>query len=613
MKEQIAPSSHNYQRSLRILCFMIFLNYMDRGVVPGAPDEFMAFIERQPQLGSGSVNLYFGLLTSTYVLGYIFGSLIFGHASHFYNKFFLIALGCAIWVIAVLFCGFAGFLSSYELLLVARVVSGIGEASLHCTVPPWIQDVVTQEHRGRWLAFFMMTQPVGVGLGYAYGAGIASTIGWEWAFILLALLMIPGVLYTVWLYYLDTAHEENPSLVDDGLSGSTTAVESNSRPYLQVQNSTHSWKNSKSNHGHKSLHQKQSNNFDAVVRSFNSLWGELRRLFSNRSFVFYTLGTSAIMFSLKGIGTFGATFFMGLGYFDSEALASASLGIILCLTGIIATPLGGFTFDVINKRSMAQTKNNAPDEVEMQPLGSFVLHNQFDAYGREDRSASMATDGTIQSDIEEEGTSDGLQELNGAKVLFTSVIIGTVILCSSVVVRSRGAFLFMAALGLSAIFFTSAPFGMLLMMIVPKQNRAFAFALNTVMNHLLGDVPSPLIVGAILDRLVGTEDDDSSSATVAHVEQANFVSANLLDSHFSQQNLKNSTVSGLGSESDGISSKEKGMRICIFLTFGWLLWSVLFYGLGWRSLHRRFKPQSLASLDTAVNQDSEVRNPMTLQ
>jgi Na+/glutamate symporter len=36
---------------------------------------------------------------------------------------------------------------------------------------------------------------------------------------------------------------------------------------------------------------------------------------------------------------------MGLGYFDSETAASSTFGSVVCLAGIIGTPLGGLLID----------------------------------------------------------------------------------------------------------------------------------------------------------------------------------------------------------------------------------------------------------------------------
>jgi MFS family permease len=74
-------------------------------------------------------------------------------------------------------------------------LSGIGEASFQCLVPPYIDDHSPPKHKALWLATFFTAVPVGASIGYGYGASLASTLGWQWAFWLEVLPMAPFVVY----------------------------------------------------------------------------------------------------------------------------------------------------------------------------------------------------------------------------------------------------------------------------------------------------------------------------------------------------------------------------------------------------------------------------------
>ena len=56
------------------------INYVDRGIVPGAPDEFDAFITSTT--GNDKPNALLGMLNSTYIVGIASASIIFGNLTH---------------------------------------------------------------------------------------------------------------------------------------------------------------------------------------------------------------------------------------------------------------------------------------------------------------------------------------------------------------------------------------------------------------------------------------------------------------------------------------------------------------------------------------------------
>jgi MFS family permease len=55
---------------------------------------------------------------------------------------------------------------NFGVLLFARCASGIGESAVYVLTPPLIQDVVPLRHRGKWLAFFNVSVPLGFASEY---------------------------------------------------------------------------------------------------------------------------------------------------------------------------------------------------------------------------------------------------------------------------------------------------------------------------------------------------------------------------------------------------------------------------------------------------------------
>jgi MFS family permease len=178
-----------------LLLWINLINFCDRGIIPGSLLEFSAFIAASPDRLPFSINAQLGLLQSSFVIGLIIGFVGFSKAAHRFSKsLFLTAVGCGVWVMALLLSGLSYYSKSYVFLLLARMLSGFGEASLQCTVPPWVQARAPAESKGAWLSLFCTAIPVGTALGYSYSSALATTVGWAWAFFGEALVMFPCVL-----------------------------------------------------------------------------------------------------------------------------------------------------------------------------------------------------------------------------------------------------------------------------------------------------------------------------------------------------------------------------------------------------------------------------------
>ena len=204
-----------------ILTLVNLLNYTDRGIVPGSTNEFDRFISKN--LGTSQPDVYLGLLQSAFIVGFCIASIACGHAVHYYPPFFLCGVGLSVWCVAVLFSGISFYFESYTFLLIARMLSGCGEASFQCSVPPWIQSNLA-ESQAMWLSLFYTAIPVGTAVGYVYSALISESLGVKWAFIFEAIFMLPCVFYLFAVspkYPTLTTHSED---IDIGIGGRNSSV-----------------------------------------------------------------------------------------------------------------------------------------------------------------------------------------------------------------------------------------------------------------------------------------------------------------------------------------------------------------------------------------------------
>eukprot|EP01040_Poterioochromonas_malhamensis_P022581 gene22581-27508_t len=140
-----------------LISIVNLLNYIDRGIIPGASIEINDFIQKD--VDTDKPDVYLGLLQSSFIIGFMAGSVLFSHMIHSHSRFTLTGIGCSIWVVAVLVSGIAFYSGSYTFLLFARIFSGFGEASMQCTIPPWIQSTAKPNQRGMWLGIFYTAIP----------------------------------------------------------------------------------------------------------------------------------------------------------------------------------------------------------------------------------------------------------------------------------------------------------------------------------------------------------------------------------------------------------------------------------------------------------------------
>jgi MFS transporter, Spinster family, sphingosine-1-phosphate transporter len=131
-----------------LLTFINLFNFCDRGIIPGGYEEFTEFILKT-NTSFASPSTLIGLLQSSFIIGLIIGFGFFGHYIQYVkNVFQLTAMGCSIWLLAIYLSSLSYYINNYYFLLFSRMLSGLGEASLQCTVPPWIESALPKEKTG---------------------------------------------------------------------------------------------------------------------------------------------------------------------------------------------------------------------------------------------------------------------------------------------------------------------------------------------------------------------------------------------------------------------------------------------------------------------------------
>jgi len=185
MPRRVLPSP---SAALAILTGLNFLNYLDR-FVPAAvmPSIIAALHLKDSQAGS---------LSTLFILTYSLVSPVAGWLADRKPRFQLAAIGVFVWSLATFGSGLA---PTFLALVVARALTGVGEASYVVVTPSLVSDYYPPARRGRALAIFYAAIPIGSALGYVLGGAINARFGWRWAFFLAG---APGALLALALLFL---------------------------------------------------------------------------------------------------------------------------------------------------------------------------------------------------------------------------------------------------------------------------------------------------------------------------------------------------------------------------------------------------------------------------
>ncbi|XP_017316232.1 protein spinster homolog 3 isoform X1 [Ictalurus punctatus] len=177
--------------AVAVLCYVNLLNYMDRYTIAGVLSSLQKYF--------GISDSTSGLLQTVFICSFMLLAPVFGYLGDRYNRKLIMVGGMIAWIVTTLGSSFVTA-EYFWVLVLMRALVGTGEAS-YCTIAPTIiGDLFTGSQRTLMIAFFYIFIPVGSGLGYILGATIATATGdWRWALRLNPILALPGLILLVFL------------------------------------------------------------------------------------------------------------------------------------------------------------------------------------------------------------------------------------------------------------------------------------------------------------------------------------------------------------------------------------------------------------------------------
>ncbi len=162
--------------AVALLLLLNLFNYLDRyilaAVEPLIRTEFFGDED-------AAAKSKMGLLATAFLVSYMVAAPVFGWLADRWRRWMIVAVGCAVWTAA---SGASGLATGFAVMLVTRMLVGIGEAAYGPTAPTLIADLYPVARRGWVLSWFYMAIPIGSALGFLIGGKVASAWSWHWAF-----------------------------------------------------------------------------------------------------------------------------------------------------------------------------------------------------------------------------------------------------------------------------------------------------------------------------------------------------------------------------------------------------------------------------------------------
>ncbi|BFZ64125.1 hypothetical protein YB2330_005264 [Saitoella coloradoensis] len=161
--------------------------------VMGSVNVSPEYIERM-QLGSNGVvhdPTRQGGIVCIYYLGALFGGFWAGHVADKYGRIKGILAGC-FW--CIIGASLQSAAQNLNMMLCARVITGVGVGYLMCIVPAWSAEIAAAHSRGKFITITFLANFIGITTASWLGYGISHTdIGggqFRWRFVL-AFQMLP--------------------------------------------------------------------------------------------------------------------------------------------------------------------------------------------------------------------------------------------------------------------------------------------------------------------------------------------------------------------------------------------------------------------------------------
>ena len=392
--------------ALFLLLAINLFNYIDRQVLAAVvPDIRRVFHQSDAQIG---------MLSMAFMVVYMTCAPLFARLAERWSRWMIVGAAVIAWSVAT---GVSGLAITFGMLFLTRCFVGVGEAAYAPVAQAMLSDLYPISKRGRILAWFNMAIPVGSALGLVLGGymtGRWPENGWRWAF---GLVVLPGLV----LGGLAILRGRRTNFVGRFVD----KVPDKAPDKMTAQPSGNPRGNA------------------AATVALRSRLHDYLRLLRTPSYFLCTAGMCCSTFAIGGIGFWMVDY---VKHRTEDPHAAVIFGLIVVVSGLTATLLGGMLGDRLRRRWG----------------GAYFLVS-------------------------------GVGMLLGFPIFL-------LVLNESIPFPFTWVFIFLTCF---CLFFNTGPTNAILANVNRPALRPMAFALNILLIHALGDVPSPFIIGLIADQFGG--------------------------------------------------------------------------------------------------------------
>ena len=193
----------------------------------------------------------------------------------------------------------------------------------------------------------------------------------------------------------------------------------------------------------------------AASANGGSLMSQVKVVLGRSLFTLLSIGYGAFFFTFGALAYWTPTVMKNL-YPENKSIADLGFGAVTVLTGIVGTAMGGYIMDHLCARLLKKS--------------ALRSHPQ-----------------------------DLIRVIGGAMISCVLVLSGMLFTFPAVFSPNIFIFLIFFAIGTLLLFSITAPINIAIMYSVPAALKAQAMGVSMFLSHLIGDFPSPFVVGALID------------------------------------------------------------------------------------------------------------------
>jgi len=160
----------------------------DTGVISGA----VLFFKNDFTLTTFELEV----IVSGVLAGAAVGALVGGRLADLFGRRLLLIVTAVIFAVGAVICAAA---PSPVILIIGRIIVGLGIGLSSGTVPVYISEVSPADARGWTVSLFQLAITIGISLAYIVDYAFSKSQAWRWMF---GLSVIPAVIFALGMYFL---------------------------------------------------------------------------------------------------------------------------------------------------------------------------------------------------------------------------------------------------------------------------------------------------------------------------------------------------------------------------------------------------------------------------